>query len=116
MRKISLLLTLITLGARVFGQVDYSAIAVDYGDHDVGFYHTTLLDPSRSYYAIDQLSASSARPIHVSIWHPTDSIEESSAITVKDYLKILQIEEEYPNLPFSYFYDWFYIQDTEMNR
>jgi tetratricopeptide (TPR) repeat protein len=116
MERFILFLALLFSPNSLIGQVDYSEISLDYGEFKVGFYDTTIIDRTRSYNSLDQLSSESPRPIYVSVWHPLSEVKGERRLRVNDYLKVVQKEEEWPKLPFEYFFDWFYIQNTEVNR
>ena len=97
-------------------QIDYPAIQPDYGDHQVGYRHLTLIDSARAYSKLTDFDQTDFRPVSISIWEPAVPDSSAQRLKVRDYLHVLSTEEEWPELPFEYFFDWFQIPPTEHNR
>ena len=100
----------------VAAQVDYEDIQLDYGTYEVGYKHLELVDSSRRYTAVNGLGVEDYRPVSVSVWQPANTLPSAEQLTVGDYLTVLQTEEEWPDLPFDYFFDWFSIRRTAHNE
>lgn len=100
----------------IFSQIDYESLEIEYGDYDVGYKNIELIDSSRSYSRGIDFGRKVFRPISISVWEPCATNLPVKKITIKDYLCIHQHEEEWPNLPFEYFFDWFAIRSTDHNK
>lgn len=114
MKHLFLLLSLLS-AFKLFSQIDYPDIPCSYGPRQIGYRQLELIDSTRDYSRIMDYDGKSYRPVSVSIWEPAKSVACSEPLRIKDYLKVLQQEEEWPDLPFSYFFDWFYIPGTPHN-
>ncbi|MEM6377849.1 MAG: hypothetical protein AAF705_06535 [Bacteroidota bacterium] len=110
------LCTLLLFQQVVTAQIDYRNIDIEYGNYEVGYRHLELIDSSRIYSRIIDFGRKEFRPVSISVWEPADVSTASSSVTVKDYLMVHQAEEEWPHLPFEYFFDWFSIPPTTHNK
>ena len=101
-----------------FCQVSLEKIALKNGDYNVGFYHYTASDSTRTYKRIFNWNNQSIpRQIPVSVWYPSN--ERSNGfrkMVVLDYMEILKEEEEWEYLPNEQILNWFYYPNTPANR
>lgn len=100
------------------GQVSLKEIALDFGNHPVGFHHYETADRTRTYHRIfDWNRQSISRPIPVSLWYPSfDSIVNAGSMSVLQYMEILKEEEEWEYLPNEQILNWFYYPNTPENQ
>ena len=100
-------------------QTSLEQLDLPYGNLNVGFKHYTASDHTRTYFRKEDWTATSIpRPIPISIWYPTDtSTVTGGEMSILDYIKILQEEEEWEFLPEEFLFSWFpYLYDTPSNR
>lgn len=88
------------------------------GKYDVGFRHYLTYDSTRTYKRLfDWTETSSYRPISVSIWYPSHVIRnDTSVLTIKDYLRIDSEEKEWEHLPDEQLLNWFEFPNNSKNQ
>ncbi len=114
--KIKVLLLCLLISTGLCAQVDYSDIELAYGHYSVGYRHLEMTDSTRSYSSALDFGKHGFRPISMSIWEPCSPTAATENVRIQTYFKSLKIEEEWPNLPNEYFYDWFYIAPSDHNK
>lgn len=118
MRLKTLTVILLFQTSFAFCQVSLDGIGLENGDFNVGFYHYTATDSTRTYKWIFEWSNESfPRPIPVSVWYPSKANgEPHQKMEVVDYMEILKEEEEWENLPNDLILNWFSYSNTPDNR
>lgn len=97
-------------------QVSLQDIALNFGEHNVGFRHFKSYDSTRTYQRIyDWNNHYLPRPIPISIWYPS-SVSSGATMKVLDYMEILKEEEEWEHLPNDFILNWFYYANTPENQ
>ncbi|MEM9928541.1 MAG: prolyl oligopeptidase family serine peptidase [Bacteroidota bacterium] len=103
----------------IHGQTSLASINLQKGTYAVGFKHYKLVDSTRTYQVRDRFNNDFIhRPIPISIWYPAKAPQEQTTqLTLLNYLTILKEEEEWENLPNEYLLQWFhYLWNTPENR
>ena len=75
-----------------------------------------MTDSTRSYSSALDFGKQGFCPISMSIWEPCRPNAATENVHIQTYFRSLSIEEEWPNLPDEYFYDWFYIAPSDHNK
>lgn len=119
MKKLAGTILFLILLNSLFAQNKLEEFDISYGPYSVGFSHYTSFDSSRVYSRIfDYSNKKIPRPIPISIWYPSNQeVKGLTALTVKDYVKILAEEQEWEYLPDYHLLNWFQeIQNTSQNE
>lgn len=101
----------------VHSQTSLQELGLENGPYQVGFKHYTTFDSSRTYSNFYDFSTrKTARPIPISVWYPSESVEGSKVLDVLEYMKVLSEEEEWEHLPDDQILNWFYYSNSLENQ